>query len=290
MSDDGLEPWHIVGGIAALGVFGIAWLWYSGSDSPAPTRTIGLDQQTTLFVQRETPALAPPETADEPAAESSLGMLRSRGEFSGAAASSAARPDSSPSSAGSSPGGASPAKSPAARAQETMIRNDSQMRSFVQRMMRKYPSVAQYDKDWSSYPDLKKLQNDYWKDRDVAKFLVGVAKSDNFGKMMRKYAADPGVRGFAMEFVTAGPKEVVGSIGELSGSDGAIKKVMSGVMEGLGIPSSVASTLMGGGKPEEMDTQKMTSEILKSNPALKSLPPDVQAQLQKANLQQNQGR
>lgn len=254
MNDDGPSAATIIGGLLVCGALGIAWLWYSGSEAPSLPRSGGFDADTTSSYTRPAPAPAPRQLGPT-ASPSSLGLFRA-GD---------ALPPQEPASAAPPP--AAPRSDPRERAKDALIRNDAKMRDFVARMMKKYPSIGQYDKDWSSHPDLKRLQDDYWKDRDVAKFLVGVAQSDNFGKMMRKYATDPGVRGFAVEMITTGPKEVVGALTGLSSADGTVNKLLGSVMSGLGLPPSLTNAIAEG-KGDQIDQKQVVSEILKSNPAL----------------------
>ena len=61
---------------------------------------------------------------------------------------------------------------------------------------RRYPLIRQYGRDWMSYPDLRKLNDDYMKNHDPMAFLSGVAASPNFGKILKKYATQKEIRDF----------------------------------------------------------------------------------------------
>jgi hypothetical protein len=246
-------------GVSFVGVMG----WYLLTNRGGPDLdTSGFDMASAPETAR--PAVAP--AAPEAAPASGLGMLQADPGLTVAAPGS-----SSPSSAkpgDQSPAGDSGAKSsPSASFKEASIKHTRAVYEYGRKMEAKYPSLTQYAKDWNSYPDLKALKDQYWKDRDPVKFLYGVSKSDNFGKLVGKYSKDPGVRAFVMNGVKEVPGDLMGAASQLFQSDGLVKNLVGTVAKGLGMPPSMMSMLGGGDAAKPPSQQEIMSGIM-GNPEL----------------------
>lgn len=145
---------------------------------------------------------------------------------------------------------------------EACRKSEGKVQAMAQAYTKRYPSIAQYGRDWMSYPDLKKLNDDYAQNRDPVAFLRGVAGSKNFGKLMAKYARDPALQSFVKEAVAKAPGEVTSSAMSLLKEDAVIKKVVVNVAEALGLPPALTAGVLGGGK---VDEQQVMGQVLQGS-------------------------
>lgn len=144
--------------------------------------------------------------------------------------------------------------SPAATAlsfKEAVWNNEKLVRNLAIAYTKKYPLIAQYGRDWMSYPDLKKLNDDYMRDRDPVKFMKGVAKSKNFGKLVKKYASAPPIQNFVQEAIGKAPPQTLSTSMEYVTRDGALKQLVYDVSASLGLPPGLLAGMLGGGKVDE---------------------------------------
>lgn len=72
-------------------------------------------------------------------------------------------------------------------------------------------AIAEWQKEFLSYPDLKAINDEYQKDRDPLRFLAHMARSPNFQGMALKYLSHPDLRQFLAAM--AGSEEVGGAAG-----------------------------------------------------------------------------
>ncbi len=126
-----------------------------------------------------------------------------------------------------------PAKAPRLTARqltELCRAAEARVREMAERYSRDYPEFAQYGRDWMSYPDLKKLNDDYMRDRDPVKFLQGLAAAPSFPILVQKYAGQGHLVQFVSEaMMKASPQELstaVGFLGEESAVDGVARSVL----------------------------------------------------------------
>lgn|GEM_PF-1274461 len=153
---------------------------------------------------------------------------------------------------------------------------EGQVRDYAIRMTRKYPSVRQYGKDWMSYPDLKKLNDDYMRNHDPMAFMAGLAKSRNFPQLVKKYATDSGVRAFLIDGIRQAPGEMLSEAGDALRSDNTIKALANNVAQAVGLPTSMTAALNGG----QVNTNQVMNDVM-SNPQIRGA---VQQQAPPVNL------
>jgi len=140
--------------------------------------------------------------------------------------------------------------------------------ALAQAYTARYPAIAQYGRDWMSYPDLKKLNDDYMRDHDPIAFLRGLARSQNFGRLMAKYAGTPAIQSFVKESITRAPGEVAMTSTSLLQEDSLIKSVVAHVVSALGLPPAMTAGILGGGK---VDQNQVMGNIIQDNPGLQNL-------------------
>lgn len=143
---------------------------------------------------------------------------------------------------------------------------ESNVRDYAMRMTKKYPSVRQYGKDWMSYPDLRKLNDDYMRNHDPVAFMAGLSQSKNFGALVHKYAADPGLRAFVIDGVQQAPSELMASAGDALQGNGVMKNLVMNVANAMGLPPSMTAII--GGTMNTADPTKMASGLVNGNPQL----------------------
>jgi hypothetical protein len=154
---------------------------------------------------------------------------------------------------------------------EACRRVEGRVQAMAQAYTKRYPSIARYGKDWMSYPDLKKLNDDYARSHDPVAFLRGTARSKNFAKLLAKYAGDSAVQSFVKEGITQAPSDVTSSAMSLLKEDNAVKTVVSNVAAALGLPPALTAGVLGGG---QVDQNQIMGQILQGNPGLQGAPPN----------------
>lgn len=243
-------------GASAVGVLGWHLLSNRGG---SPLDSSGFDISDTPDAPRRS---APVSSAENAPTSSGLGMLKSEPGLRVAG----------PASPAPAPAGPANAKAQAALSlKEAAIKNEKLVTAFSRRMEARYPSIKQFGKDWVAAPDLRALRDQYWRDRDPIKFAYGMVKSDNFGKLLKKYAADPGVKAFLMEGVKQAPADLLSAAGQVFQNDYVAKDLVKTVAKNMGLPASLVS-FMDGGSAKPPDQNQVLSEIMQS--------PDVQKALQ----------
>jgi hypothetical protein len=130
---------------------------------------------------------------------------------------------------------------------------------------RQYPSVRAYGRDWMSYPDLKKLNDDYFRDRDPVKFMRGLSRSENFGKLAKKYSNDPAIRAVVVDAAKQAPADLMSAGLDFINNDKTIKTLLGSVARGMGLPAGLMA-IFDESKGGKLDQQQVMDGVLKSNP------------------------
>ncbi|MBI5239772.1 MAG: hypothetical protein HY926_04810 [Elusimicrobia bacterium] len=171
---------------------------------------------------------------------------------------------------------------------EACRKSEGKVQAMAVAYTKRYPSIAQYGRDWMSYPDLKKLNDDYARDRDPIAFLRGVAGSKNFAKLMVKYARDPALQSFVKEAVAKAPGDVTSSAMSLLKEDAVIKKAVINVADALGLPPALTAGVLGGGK---VDEQQVMGQVLQGSGLQGAMQdPNVQKAMQEKGVDPNKLR
>ncbi|MDE2039503.1 MAG: hypothetical protein KGO96_01730 [Elusimicrobia bacterium] len=143
---------------------------------------------------------------------------------------------------------AKPAPSRPASFTALLRRTESAVGALARAYTRDSPVIRAYGRDWMSYPDLRKLNDDYMRDHDPAAFLRGLAASPNFPKLVRKYASQPILRQFVLDGLKVAPAGALAAASQLLGRDGAAFKLVENVASGLGLPPGLLAQA-GAGPP-----------------------------------------
>jgi hypothetical protein len=163
--------------------------------------------------------------------------------------------------------------------------NETKVRNFAIAWTRKSVVLQAYGKEWMSYPDLKKLNDDYMHNHDPVSFLRGLAQSDNFSTMVKRYAGQPDIQHAAQEGMKQAPPELFNSALAYANKDNIIKTMVDKVGQSLGIPPGVMGSAAGGG---QVDTSKVMDSVLSANPQMQQMMqnnPELQKQVQGASHQ-----
>ncbi len=149
---------------------------------------------------------------------------------------------------------------PAASAQG-MLKMDGAVNYFFQlknsERFKNSKVVQAWKRDFLSYPDLKKLNDDWRKNHDPLSFMVGMVKSPNFQTMAGKYLGTPDMQAFVKNMATA--PAVINSAGTFMADD-SIKGAVGTLKLGPG----------GAAAPAMKDSSAQMGR-LKANPALKGV-------------------
>ena len=170
--------------------------------------------------------------------------------------------DPSDATAGTDAPADEPSKKEQARAEfrERWREHEADLRVLAEKMGDKYPIIDQYENDWMSHPDLKKLTEDYYlHGHDPVAFLMGLAQAPSLGGMVKQYAGSPWIMDFVSQSLKETPALTSSALGVLS-NDPIAKGLVKSVTTELGMPPNVTGMISADGKkPEISDTM--------SNPA-----------------------
>jgi hypothetical protein len=255
-----------VGG-SAIGVVG----WHLMSNRGGGLDTSGFDMSTNPDPSK---SQAPPffsspapsvNIAPAPSPQTSLGMVH------GDAGMSVVGPGAStpkPAAAGGAKPG-TPKEEAALSFKEASAKHERVVDAFIRRMQGQHPSIAKYGKEWAASPELSALRDQYWKDKDPMKFAYGLAKSKDFGKLVSKYATDPGIRDTLIQGMKEAPPGLMAAVGGLFQNDNVVKDLMTTVIKAVGLPPSLTGMITGGGAVAP-DQSQIMADIMKS---AKTAPP-----------------
>lgn len=140
-------------------------------------------------------------------------------------------------------------------------RNEDLVRSYSERMTRKYPVIAQYGRDWMRYPDLSKLTNDYARNHDPIAFINGLSRSRSFPLIVRQYAAKPEIREFVVNGLKEAPSELTTAAMSALKDQTASKTLVNTVVSALGLPPSLTAA-MSGQQISQADQQRAAQDIM----------------------------
>lgn len=235
--------------IAGSGAGVVGWYLRANREGP-PLDASGFDLGAEPAARRPFPASA---AAPGPAPASSLGMIKADAGIRVAGPGAAAPA-----------GAAAGQRRPSARLSfiEAARRHEAAVRRFGERMTAKHPAIQQYGQDWMSYPDLRKLNNDYWRDRDPVRFLIGLSKSRNFGKLVVKYARSPAIREFIVEGVKQAPAELSAAAMDFLRDEAAVRTLVSNAVQSAGLPPGIAA-MVGAGDAKNIDQGKVMAEMMR---------------------------
>lgn len=116
-----------------------------------------------------------------------------------------------------------------------VLKGEDQIRALGRKYTDRYPVIRQYGEDWISYPDLKKLRDDFWRDKNPARFMKGLAASENFPKLAKKYIASPEIHAFIREAITQAPGDLFSAASAFMSQEKSVNQVVNGVAKEMGI-------------------------------------------------------
>ena len=247
----------VVGG-SAVGVIG----WYMVTNRAGPTiDASGFDLSTAPQSSRRAAPIASARPSGQPG--SSLDMLHGdAGVRIG---------DSNPSSSqAAAPAAKETDKKDQAHAdfKEQAHKYEADVRNFAMKMTKKYPVIRQYGKDWMSHPDLKKLNDDYARNKDPLAFIMGLTKAPSLGAMVKKYAGAPEILQFVTQGLKEAPADLTGSAMDVLANDKVAKSLVANIATGIGLPPSVTGMINSGGDGSKVDQKTIVSDMMNS-PAMK---------------------
>ena len=252
---------------SAVGVAG----WHLLSNTGAGLDTSGFDMSSAPDPEK---SMAPPsfpaaaQRPPEPAPSASLGMIKG-GAGVTVVGPGASTPKATTSS-GATPNPSNPKESAVLSFKEAAIKHERLVDAFVRRMEKKHPSITRYGKEWAASPELRALRDQYWKDRDPVKFAYGLAKSKDFGKLVKKYAGDPGIRDAIVTGIRESPPSLSAAAGGLFQNDSVTKSLVTSVVKAVGLPASLIGFL-DGGDPKTINRDRVMADIMNSDDMKKAM-------------------
>jgi hypothetical protein len=140
-------------------------------------------------------------------------------------------------SAAPPPAAADPAEMARADFAAAAKRHESAVWRFGVAQTKAHPILRRYGRDWMSYPDLKKLNDDYFVDHDPVKFLMGLSRSPNFPKLVSRYAQEPALRDYVVEGIRKAPADLEAAALKVLEQDDVVHAFVVGVAKSMGLPA-----------------------------------------------------
>ncbi|MDE2314150.1 MAG: hypothetical protein KGL04_08250 [Elusimicrobia bacterium] len=234
--------------VAAAVSLGVYYRYNQEMRKSSTTNLSGFDIAQSRMPAANQPS-SPSPSAETPPQPASGGLSLVRGGF-----------QPSPQNAASSPSEQADKELAAAcRAHE------GEVRALAIAYTKKYPIIAQYGRDWMSYPDLRKLGYDYMNNHDPVAFIRGVAASPNFRILVRKYAGQPAIRSFAMDVVTHAPADVLSAASAYLNNNQNMTSLANTILTALGLPAGLIGTSSSGAP--RIDAGAMIQSVLNNPPS-----------------------
>lgn len=248
-----------VGG-SAIGVVG----WHLASNRSAGLDTSGFDMST---APNPAESAAPPSfpvgapSAQAPAQQTGLSMVK--GDKSITVVGPGASTPKASGASGASGNPADPKQEAALTMKDAAIKHEKLVAGFVRRMEKKHPSITQFGKDWAASPELRAIRDQYWKEKDPLKFAYGIVKSNDFSKLVKKYAGDPGIRDALVTGIKESPPGLTAAVGGVLKSDAVAKGLVTSVIKAVGLPASLTGFL-DGSDAKAPDQNQVMADIMNS--------------------------
>lgn len=268
MSDEPTHQTSRAGAILVLlavggSAIGVA-AWHLLSNRSAGLDTSGFDMSAAPDSSQNPappsfPASAP--SARETDHPTSLGMVK--GDKGMRVVGPGASTPKASGSTGAAANPASPKEAAVLTFKEAASKNEKFVDAFVRRMQAKHPSLGRYGKDWAASPELRALRDQYWKDKDPLKFAYGLAKSNDFGKLVKKYGTDPGIRDVLITGIREAPPSLMGAVGGIFQNDKVAKDLVTTVIKAVGLPASLTGFL-DGADAKTPDQNQVMADIMGS--------------------------
>lgn len=230
--------WVVIVLLMDIGIFAGAWVLYQKKRQNYDS--------SGLVLAQEPPAQAEP--AQEPPPEPRRGTAPKAGRETVSAELFSVVPEKRPAAvqekgAPAAPAArlAAPAPEPARRAKKTEAENFYFGLLRAERF-RKSKVIQSWKYEFLSYPDLRAINHQYHKEGDPFKFLAGVARSENFQRMLGKYINAPDVQNFIMTM--AGSPKVMTSASDYM-ADGDV----SATLRKIGMAAVTPAPGTGASKP-----------------------------------------
>lgn len=145
-------------------------------------------------------------------------------------------------------------------------RHESEVVAYARKLTAQSPVIRKYGEDWMSYPDLKKLNDDYQRDHDPVAFALGLAKAPNFSVMLAKYAGAPDLQAAVVMGVTKeAPPDLVQAGWDLAKHDPQVKSLAALVARKLGLPPGMTAVLTSP-DPSAGDKARAAAELKAARP------------------------
>lgn len=125
-------------------------------------------------------------------------------------------------------------------------RSERKYDNLAREYTKRYKVVRAYGKEWMGYPDLKKLNDEYFVHHDPVRFAFGVASSPNFPKLVAKYAAYPEMQAFIRDSFGNAPKGLLEALSSYLNKDANAQKLMERFVQSSGMPKELVSGLITG--------------------------------------------
>ena len=248
-----------VGG-SAIGVVG----WHLASNRSAGLDTSGFDMSTApdpadSAAPHSFPAAAP--SGQAPEQRTSLSMVK--GDKSITVVGPGASTPKASGASGAAGNPADPKQEAALTMKEAALKYEKLVAGFVQRMEKKHPSITQFGRDWAASPELRAIRDQYWKEKDPVKFAYGIVRSNDFSKLVKKYAGDAGIRDALVTGIKESPPGLTSAVGGVLKSDTVAKGLVTTVIKAVGLPASLTGFL-DGSDAKAPDPNQVMADIMSS--------------------------
>ncbi|MBI3549315.1 MAG: hypothetical protein HY078_09775 [Elusimicrobia bacterium] len=154
--------------------------------------------------------------------------------------------------------------------------NEVRYQKIAERYSKASPLLRQYGQEWMKHSDLRKFNNEYFRDHDPIKFAWNVARSPNFASLVKKYAGQKVFLSVIAEFARQTPSELANAGRAYLEADSNAAKLVKKFATAIGLPGEVFAGIAEG----TVDPNQAKNAAIKENPALQQF-------LQQSNFDPN---
>ena len=107
----------------------------------------------------------------------------------------------------------------------------------------KYQFIRQYGRDWMEFPDLKRLNDEYFVHHNPIRFASGVARSANFRELFKRHSMRPEFQMFIIDVIKNTPADLIEALSDYLSANPKDATILRDFINISGIPPDVFADL-----------------------------------------------
>ncbi|MBI4656889.1 MAG: hypothetical protein HY746_09125 [Elusimicrobia bacterium] len=133
--------------------------------------------------------------------------------------------------------------SPEERFVRAVRKNEAVFNKIAVKYTLKHQFIRQYGIDWMEYPDLKKLNDEYFIHHDPIRFASDLVRSENFRKLLKKYSTRPEFSMFITDIVKNTPSDIIEALSDYLSANPKAMTILNELINISGIPTDLFASL-----------------------------------------------